>query len=87
MDIAINNNSDSSNESLNEKDDSMADEVMGGLYEQGLTPYYAKNDGFNFQEQGHKNRKIAMQQLMSTQEYQAWQEAARTEYACVHAKF
>jgi len=50
-------------------------------------PFYAKNDHYDFQREGHVHRQRAMDHLQTTRAYRAWETAARNEYACVHAKF
>lgn len=81
----MNDNSVAADEGFDDHDN-VDDEPMS-VGDESSTPYYAKVVGYNFQERGHENRKVAMEQLAPSQEYKAWQEAARTEYACVHAKF
>jgi len=49
--------------------------------------FYAKNDTYNFKTDGHRNRRLEMSNLQKDAHFQAWEEAARQEYAVVHAKF
>lgn len=51
------------------------------------TTYYAKNDSYDFKSQGHSNRRVEMTKLNSSNEYNKWEEAAKKEWAVVHAKF
>lgn len=47
----------------------------------------AKNEAYNFEVDGHVNRKTAMMELKETEELKIWTEAARKDWACVEAKF
>ena len=49
--------------------------------------YYAKNDTYNFKTQGHSNRRVEMSKLHQSNEFSKWEEAAKKEWAVVHAKF
>ena len=49
--------------------------------------YYAKNEGYDFKKEGHMNRRHEMKQLHKTNVYAQWEEAAKKEYAVIHAKF
>ncbi len=51
------------------------------------TTYFAKNDGYNFKTDGHFNRRIEMEKMQRDAQFLAWEEAARKEYAFIHAKF
>lgn len=53
----------------------------------GEPKFYAKNDSYNFAEEGHANRKVAMQRLQPTNEFKAWEDAVKKDWACIHAKF
>mmetsp|Transcript_21254 Transcript_21254/g.27148 ORF Transcript_21254/g.27148 Transcript_21254/m.27148 type:complete len:384 (+) Transcript_21254:324-1475(+) len=55
--------------------------------ESDVSTFFAKNEEYDFQTEGHTNRKAAMAKLQPAEEFKAWQEAARREWACVHAKF
>ena len=50
-------------------------------------PQYARNDDYDFDNEGHANRATAMSKLETTNAYSAWEDAARKEWACIHAKF
>ncbi len=50
-------------------------------------PQYARNDNYDFDNEGHTNRATAMSKLEETSAYNAWEQAARKEWACIHAKF
>ena len=75
-----NNNEDDIDSNMNE-DESTRDE------NQNWNNYYAKNDNYDFQNDGHTNRASAMSKLEQTGAYSAWEDAARKEWACIHAKF
>lgn len=49
--------------------------------------YYAKNEDYDFQTQGHLNRQTELKKLHQTSDWCQWKEAAQQEYAVVHAKF
>lgn len=49
--------------------------------------YWAKNDKYDFERQGHANRKEAMGQLRPTDEFRGWEKVQKMEFACIHAKF
>ena len=51
------------------------------------TTYFAKNEAYDFKTQGHMNRRTEMNKLHQSQEYAQWEEAAKREYAVIHAKF
>lgn len=51
------------------------------------TTYFAKNEAYDFKTQGHMNRRTEMNKLHQSQEYSKWEEAAKREYAVIHAKF
>jgi hypothetical protein len=50
-------------------------------------PCYAKNDKYSFDSEGHANRQAAMEKLQSTPVFQAWENATKQDWACIHAKF
>ena len=49
--------------------------------------YYARNDGYNFDRQGHQNRVTEMNKLQNSQQYCEWREANKAEYSVITAKF
>jgi hypothetical protein len=49
--------------------------------------FFAKNDDYDFEKEGHANRQVAMAQLQPSGAFQLWEEVARSEWACIHAKF
>jgi len=51
------------------------------------TTYYAKNTNYNFQTQGHANRRVEMGKLQQCTKYAKWEETAKKEWAVLHAKF
>lgn len=53
----------------------------------GDAPYYARNDEYNFNRQGHQNRRTEMDKLQSSQQYSEWREANIAEYSVITAKF
>jgi hypothetical protein len=63
-------------------DDDTTDEAL-----LGDSVYFAKNEGYNFKFEGHKNRDEEMKRLEPLQEFQAWEQASSEEWACIHCKF
>jgi len=51
------------------------------------TTYFAKNDNYNFQTQGHIHRRTEMHRLHQTNDFTKWENAVKREWAIVHAKF
>jgi hypothetical protein len=51
------------------------------------TIFFARQDNYNFQKQGHTNRQEAMARLQPTGEFQAWEQAALKEFSVIHCKF
>ena len=49
--------------------------------------FFAKQENYDFQKQGHANRQEAMARLQPTGEFQAWEQAALKEYSVIHCKF
>lgn len=49
--------------------------------------FYAKNETYDFKTQGHANRRSEMNKLHQSNEFAKWEEAAKKEWAVVHAKF
>jgi hypothetical protein len=49
--------------------------------------YYARNDCYNFNLQGHQNRRSEMDKLQRCNEFSQWKEANMAEYSCIHALF
>jgi hypothetical protein len=49
--------------------------------------FFAKQDDYDFQKQGHVNRQEAMARLQPTGEFQAWEQAALKEFSVIHCKF
>ena len=50
-------------------------------------PFYAKNDQYAFDSEGHANRQTEMEKLQSNPVFQAWEKATKQDWACIHAKF
>ncbi len=50
-------------------------------------PYFARNDKYDFDNEGHSNRKEAMARMEKTKAFSAWEDAAKKEWACIQAKF
>lgn len=55
--------------------------------EDGDARYYAKVDGYDFEEEGHRGRARAMPALESSAAFAAWEEANRRDWACLRARF
>ena len=51
------------------------------------TAYYARNDGYNFNRQGHQNRRTEMNKLQSSKQYSEWREANMAAYSVITARF
>lgn len=51
--------------------------------------YYAKNDNYDFQTQGHVNRQAQLNQAMEQPDslFNKWRKASNTDWACITAKF
>jgi len=49
--------------------------------------FFAKNEDYDFKTQGHMNRRTEMNKLHQSHQYEKWEEAAKKEYAVIHAKF
>mmetsp|Transcript_9491 Transcript_9491/g.19084 ORF Transcript_9491/g.19084 Transcript_9491/m.19084 type:complete len:759 (-) Transcript_9491:2242-4518(-) len=67
--------------------DDLAMEEGGDAVAAGSATYYAKNDGYNFNRQGHYNRRTEMNKLQNSQQYSHWREANMAEYSVITAKF
>jgi len=50
-------------------------------------PNYARNDNYDFDNEGHINRKEAMAKMEKTKAFSAWEDAAKKEWACIQGKF
>ena len=51
------------------------------------TTYFARNDGYNFNRQGHKNRRDEMSKLQNSEQYAEWRKANLRDYSVITAKF
>jgi len=51
------------------------------------TTFFAKNDDYDFDTEGHFNRSSAMAKLQESNDFLVWEKAAQKEYSCIHAKF
>jgi hypothetical protein len=49
-------------------------------------PYFAKNEEYAFDIDGHENRQAAMAKLQPTREFKLWEQATKQDWACIHAK-
>jgi hypothetical protein len=70
----------------NDVDDDVMDEGGDAAASADAT-YYARNDGYNFNRQGHENRRIEINKLQNSQQYSEWREANLAEYSVITAKF
>eukprot|EP00986_Skeletonema_menzelii_P003077 scaffold902_cov146-Skeletonema_menzelii.AAC.2 len=59
----------------------------GNAHAEGNTIYFARNDGYNFNRQGHQNRRTEMNKLQNSHQYSEWREANMAEYSVITAKF
>ena len=68
------------------------DDIMMDAFDQddaqngtGVT-YFAKNEDYAFDIEGHENRQAAMAKLQPTREFKLWEQATKQDWACIHAK-
>jgi len=67
--------------------DDMERTGTNGDHQSANTTYYAKNDNYDFQTQGHVHRRNEMNRQHQTDDFNKWKNAAKREWAVVHAKF
>jgi hypothetical protein len=91
IDIAMMDDSDNDSDTDNGNDDTNMDkdnhENNNNNANGATAPNFARNDDYDFTNDGHTNRTSAMARLEQTRAFAAWEEAARKEWACIHAKF
>jgi len=80
------------NEDVEEMEEDVEEEMNDTTKKEDLTnpeqtTYYAKNDNYDFTNEGHINRAIQMSKLQESSDYQQWQSAAKQEWSFIHAKF
>ena len=61
--------------------------INHNMDQNGPSPNYARNDDYDFDNDGHTNRASEMSKLEKTDAFSAWEDAARKEWACIHVKF
>ena len=89
MDIIMTSNGGEKNENINKNNSHAVSDTNSTMNEnnKSTTPFYAKNEDYNFDKDGHTNRTSAMAKLEKKDEFTGWKEAVSGEWACVHAKF
>jgi len=68
-------------------DEPNGDTEMGSDEPQAGTPYFARNDEYEFSTMGHKNRQAQMNKLEQCTDWRSWKRANQKEYAVIHARF
>ena len=67
-------------DAFDDQDDAPSDGTPG-------VTYFAKNEEYAFDIDGHENRQAAMAKLQPTREFKLWEQATKQDWACIHAKF